>query len=61
MNEDPILWLLGEYVVYIERDVELNQRKISNEDLVGYLEARHMACNYLKIPPIGYIPGMNLL
>ena len=37
VREEPVLWLLGEYVSYIEHEVVLKNRKVSREDFFGHL------------------------
>ena len=61
LEEEKVLWLIGEYVHFVDQESVLNRRKISSSDLIGYLEARRLACNFLKIPCIGHIPGIQLL
>ena len=61
LMEDQILWLIGEYVLYIDQEVILNNRRVVREDLMGYLESRRQTCNFMRISRIGFIPGMNLL
>ena len=60
-NVENISELIGEYVAYIEHEVILNNRKVSRQDLIGFLEARRLTCQFMCIPSIGQIPGMNLL
>ena len=61
MIEEPVLWLIGEYVYYIDEEVVLNNRKATRHGMIGYLESRRLACNFLRIPHIGHIPGMQLI
>ena len=59
LHEDSVLWLMGEYFFYIEKEVVLNNRRGTVDDMLGYLESRRLSCNFMKIPPIGHIPGMQ--
>ena len=59
LNEESVLWLLGEYLFYIDNEVVLNNRRVTVDDMMGYLESRRLICNFMKIPPIGHIPGMQ--
>ena len=59
LYEDSVLWLLGENFFYIDNEVVLNNRRITVEDMIGYPESRRLICNFMKIPPIGHIPGMQ--
>ena len=59
LEEESVLWLIGEYLCYIEEVVVLQSRRGSGIGLIGYLEARRQACNFLKIPMRRNIPGIQ--
>ena len=58
LEEDTILWLLGEYVCFINTEVIINSRIATRQNLFGHLEARRQSCQTLRIPPISRIPGI---
>ena len=58
-REEPIIWLIGEYVALVEYEVVLNNRTLTHNGLIGHLEARRLLCSHMCIPIVGTIPGMD--
>ena len=59
-NEDPVLWLIGEYVFFIDQEVVWNSRRAMSHNLFGYLESRRQDCMFMQIPAIGHILRLHL-
>ena len=49
IKETDILWLLGEYVVYVENEAVLKNRRISHRELLCHSKSRFLSCNNLPI------------
>ena len=56
---NSVLWLLGEYIDYIETEVVLMGRKVSGSGLISNLRARRFSCALQAMPDIGFIPGLH--
>ena len=52
-REEPIMWIIDEYVAYIKYEVILNIRRVSRADFLGYLRAKRVEHSFLAIPEIG--------
>ena len=59
VREEPFIWILGEYLTYIEREVILNNRRVNRVEFIGYLKAKRIENSFLPIPEIGLIPGLD--
>ena len=58
LASNSILWLIGEYVVFIEKEVVLANRNVSGLSLLNHLRSRWLECSRLNIPDLGFIPGL---
>ena len=58
-RENAILWLLGKYLELVEYETISNCRKISEGKLMGWLIAEKMDSKSLKMPELGFIPGLE--
>ena len=54
-READILWVIGEYVDYVEKETVLKNRKISSTEILSYLKSRIHNCRNL---PISYIRAL---
>ena len=58
LNENAILWLLGQYVDFIEEEAFIKSKRVSIHQFIGYLSAKKIDSIYHAMPFIGLIPGL---
>ena len=58
-REEPVVWLIGEYVAYIEHEVILGNRRVGRADFLGHLTAKKLEYRFMMLPDIGFIPGID--
>ena len=58
-REEPVVWLIGEYIAYIEQEVVLGNRRVGRDDFLGHLAAKKLECRFMMLPDIGFIPGID--
>ena len=58
LASNSILWLIGEYVVFIENEVVLSNRNVSSQSLSNHLRSRWIECSKLNIPNLEFILGL---
>ena len=58
ISHNSVLWLIGEYIMYIEQEVVLSNRKVSGHGLLNRLQSRWLECSKLSIPDLELIPGL---
>ena len=56
--DNAVLWLIGEYISYVESEVLLLDRKISRDSLQSHLKNRFLICRQQAMPDFGFIPGL---
>ena len=59
LKEEDILWILGVYLAYVEDKIILRGMATSVDDFVGHARYMRSEANYLAMPSIGIIPGLN--
>ena len=60
LDETKVLWLLGSYLEVVEKDVVLGVTKLSRQKIKGALAYKKMEARYMRMPELGYIPGLDL-
>ena len=60
-REEAVIWLLGCYLQYVEEEVVRQGRVVEASGLVGYLQYQKMRSQYIAMPFLGYIPGVDRL
>ena len=58
MGSNSVLWLIGEYLVYIEREFIFSNRKVSGSGLLSCLRSRWSDCTRIAMPNLEFIPGL---
>merc|ERR1712082_394074 len=59
LKEEDTLWMLGVYLAYVEDKIILRGMAASVNDFVGHARYMRSEANYLAMPSIGIIPGLN--
>ena len=54
-----MVWLIGNYVLFIEEQMILKDRRVTGDQLVGWLRAKLLECKNRAMPDLGYIPGVH--
>ena len=57
-REISILWLIGEYVAFVDRESLTKNRRVSSPEFCHYLRQRWLECKNMAMPFIGIIPGL---
>ena len=58
-RETDVLWVLGNYIEYVEHEAILQGNKCSAGGLLGYLRYRRSASKWIAMPELGMIPGVD--
>ena len=53
-----VLWLIGVYVDYTEKEVILNNRRITRSNLINHIKAKWFESIRIAMPDLGFIPGL---
>ena len=58
LRDNALIWLLGQYLEYVENEVMVKNLKISREQFGGWLLAKYSEAKSASIPYLGLIPGI---
>ena len=58
LKDSTVLWIIGEYVQYVEEEVVLKNRKVNREDLLHHLRTRKLECANVCMDALDFIPGL---
>ena len=53
------MWLLGQYVDYIEEEVVKKGNFVLTPQFLGTVSANKQSCSFIAMPDIGFIPGIT--
>ena len=59
VHENTILWLLGQYVDFIEEEVLLKNNNVIVAQFIGRITSNKLCSAYMALPEIGFIPGLH--
>ena len=59
LRSPAVLWLIGEYVCFIEKESVLRNRRLTSEELMYFLTTSISECKLSRMPNIGFIPGLS--
>ena len=57
-HESAILWLIGQYIQFIEEETFILNKKVSPSHFIGYLTAKRLDSKNQAMPFLGFIPGL---
>ena len=57
-RENALVWLLGQYLEFVEIEVMIKNRRISRNHIRGWLQAKYAESQHASIPFIGSIYGL---
>ena len=58
MSGNATLWMIGEYIVFIEKEVIMSNKHVSGNRLMAHLRTRWMECSKSAIPSLQFIPAL---
>ena len=58
VHENSILWLIGQYVQFIEEETFIRNKRVSVSQFIGHLSAKRMDSRHQAMPYIADIPGL---
>ena len=59
LRENAIIWLLGLFVVNVEKMVVAKEQKLDVNTFIGILKERKQFSIYRSMPYLGIIPGID--
>ena len=55
-READVLWVLSQYLQYVEDEVVIQEAKITSGGLLGHLKYQREAAKHIAMPNLGVIP-----
>ena len=59
LRENAVLWLIGNYVELVEKEVICKDKKLDLHSVQGYLKQKKYVAYQHAIPDLGIIPGID--
>ena len=59
LNESTVIWLLGQYIEFIEDEFLSRGNKVSVSKFKGYVAEAKSNCTNVAMPELGHIPGLT--
>ena len=58
-RDATIVWLLGQYLEYVEKEAILGNKKLHRSHISGWLSAKILESKNIAMMDIGHIPGLD--
>jgi len=58
-NDLPIVWLLGQYLAYVEKEVFIDNRTVSGAQIRGWLQSKLPEARNMAMNEIGHITALD--
>ena len=58
-RENASIWLVGKFVEIVEKEVYINGKVLSGDNLMGWLMAQLSCCRFQSMPSLRSIPGIQ--
>ena len=58
-KRNAILWIIGEYICYVENEVILKGRLLTDSEILNHLKSRLNECRFILMPHLGHIPDLE--
>ena len=58
-RDDAVIWLLGNYLEFVEKETYIENRRITSQQIKGFLSAKVSEAKFRAMRDIGFIPGLD--